>query len=276
MLLLDSVSRKGGVAHPDLNKAVWGDEAAAQLTTRSGGVLAAGKVVASYGSASYSSASVDEGKGKVGPRSDASHESASVDEGKGKRPQGQAKQEVAPGKGPGKELSVTAGDAIKSAAPPAAKHKGGGDRRDATAGVKGLLNGILHCKQGGPYRRGGDGVVYWKDWTAEAPEWEPLYPERPGEGPKYLTFEPDEGGFNNVRMSMEVLIVFAFISGRTLVMPDEYPMYLLGEKGEAPGQLISQNSSRHRCTCGLAREYTHMRCLGYPLTASTQTFLRIL
>jgi hypothetical protein len=44
-------------------------------------------------------------------------------------------------------------------------------------------------------------MVYWRDWTDEAPKWVSPYPHNasaPGER-KYVTFEPDEGGFNNVR-----------------------------------------------------------------------------
>jgi hypothetical protein len=45
---------------------------------------------------------------------------------------------------------------------------------------------------------------------------------------RYLTFEPDPGGWNNVRMSMEVIFVMAAAMGRTLVLPPRAPFYLLG------------------------------------------------
>mmetsp|Transcript_24579 Transcript_24579/g.35733 ORF Transcript_24579/g.35733 Transcript_24579/m.35733 type:complete len:552 (+) Transcript_24579:121-1776(+) len=44
---------------------------------------------------------------------------------------------------------------------------------------------------------------------------------------KYLTFEPDQGGWNNIRMSMENMIVLAAAMGRTLVLPPDQPLYLL-------------------------------------------------
>lgn len=47
---------------------------------------------------------------------------------------------------------------------------------------------------------------------------------------RYLTFEPDTGGFNNKRMSFEIIFVLAAVSGRTLVLPPEQYMYLLQPK----------------------------------------------
>lgn len=49
---------------------------------------------------------------------------------------------------------------------------------------------------------------------------------------KYLTFQPDSGGWNNIRMSMEIIFVMAAATGRTLVLPPKAPFYLLGY-GEA-------------------------------------------
>ncbi|KAL7447865.1 hypothetical protein ACHAWC_000166, partial [Mediolabrus comicus] len=47
---------------------------------------------------------------------------------------------------------------------------------------------------------------------------------------KYLTFEADEGGWNNIRMSFENIIVVAAATGRDLVLPPSQDMYLLQNK----------------------------------------------
>jgi len=47
---------------------------------------------------------------------------------------------------------------------------------------------------------------------------------------RYLTFEPDTGGWNNARISFEIVVLLAALSGRTLVLPPEQVMYLLQPK----------------------------------------------
>ncbi len=44
---------------------------------------------------------------------------------------------------------------------------------------------------------------------------------------KFLLFEPDNGGWNNIRMAAETAIIFAHATGRTLVMPPVAKWYLL-------------------------------------------------
>jgi hypothetical protein len=47
---------------------------------------------------------------------------------------------------------------------------------------------------------------------------------------KYLIFKPWPGGFNNIRMSLELAACIAFLQDRILVLPPEYRMYLLNNK----------------------------------------------
>ncbi|KAL9191105.1 hypothetical protein ACHAXT_000811 [Thalassiosira profunda] len=46
---------------------------------------------------------------------------------------------------------------------------------------------------------------------------------------RYLSFEPDMGGWNNIRMQFEIVFVLAAATGRILVMPPEAPQYLLSK-----------------------------------------------
>ena len=46
---------------------------------------------------------------------------------------------------------------------------------------------------------------------------------------KYITFEFDPGGFNNIRMSAEIVFVIAAATGRTLVIPPPQTIYLLSD-----------------------------------------------
>ena len=47
---------------------------------------------------------------------------------------------------------------------------------------------------------------------------------------KYISFEYDNGGWNNIRMGMECVLVIAHALGRTLVIPPQQHLYLLGQK----------------------------------------------
>ncbi len=45
---------------------------------------------------------------------------------------------------------------------------------------------------------------------------------------RYLAFDADLGGFNNIVMHFEIMVTLAWLTGRTLVLPPPRPFYLLG------------------------------------------------
>lgn len=75
-----------------------------------------------------------------------------------------------------------------------------------------------------------DDLAYWNDPQGTRDQnFKSPFATPPG---RYITFEPDRGGWNNIRMSMEIIFVFAAATGRTLVLPPKAPFYLLGTGAE--------------------------------------------
>jgi len=86
----------------------------------------------------------------------------------------------------------------------------------------------LNCdKWGGPSNEAAEEMVYWEDIPSDSHHVSPF--RKPGIS-QYMTFEPDSGGWNNIRMAMETLLATAFAMGRTLVLPPHQVMYLLHKK----------------------------------------------
>lgn len=62
-----------------------------------------------------------------------------------------------------------------------------------------------------------DEVTFWKPPTPFDLTYLSPYEQEEDEGSReerYVTFEPDVGGWNNIRMQMELVLVFAMATGR--------------------------------------------------------------
>lgn len=88
------------------------------------------------------------------------------------------------------------------------------------------ISGLSCAKYGGPSDRIAEFMVYWQHIPSDAEFVSPLKGVGP---PKYMTFEPDGGGWNNIRMAAETVVALAHAMGRTLVLPPEQRLYLIGE-----------------------------------------------
>ena len=98
---------------------------------------------------------------------------------------------------------------------------------------------LLNCEPyGGPSEELAKEMIYWKDIPSDANYQSPFLKKKSDSGNHqqsqgqhqdelFLTFEPDGGGWNNIRMAMESTIGLAIAMGRTLVMPPQKKMYLL-------------------------------------------------
>lgn len=75
-----------------------------------------------------------------------------------------------------------------------------------------------------------DELVYWNDpqGTRDLNFVSPFLGKH-SEKTKYLTFEPDRGGWNNIRMNLENIFIMAAATNRTLVLPPASPLYLLSK-----------------------------------------------
>lgn len=95
---------------------------------------------------------------------------------------------------------------------------------DQTPAVVGAQRAHIHCDINV------DSVAYWNDpqGTRDGNFVSPfsVHQER------YITFTSDRGGWNNVRMSMEIIFILAAATNRTLVLPPKEPLYLLAKGKE--------------------------------------------
>eukprot|EP00934_Nitzschia_sp_Nitz4_P007095 Nitzschia sp. Nitz4//scaffold284_size24204//366//2431//NITZ4_008411-RA/size24204-augustus-gene-0.2-mRNA-1//1//CDS//3329545673//7085//frame0 len=91
----------------------------------------------------------------------------------------------------------------------------------------------LDCERfGGPSQEVAQEMVYWEDIPSDAEYVSPFHHTQNSKGRsrQFLTFEPDGGGWNNIRMAMETVLGMSFAMGRTLVLPPHQEMYLLNKR----------------------------------------------
>mmetsp|Transcript_24407 Transcript_24407/g.49913 ORF Transcript_24407/g.49913 Transcript_24407/m.49913 type:complete len:307 (+) Transcript_24407:1922-2842(+) len=103
----------------------------------------------------------------------------------------------------------------------------------------------LNCsRHGGPYSEEEvSEIVYWRDIPSDAFFVSPFYlkdnkksfeeisiPPMSNRKPKYLTFEMDGSGWNNIRMGFENLILLAHAMARTLVLPPKRQIFHMADK----------------------------------------------
>lgn len=88
-------------------------------------------------------------------------------------------------------------------------------------------------------------VSYWDDPLSDVDRmWSSPFLEKsltttdkrnanPKKEKRFLSFEPDLGGWNNIRLEFEIMFVFAAATGRTLILPPDTPFYLLNRDDKA-------------------------------------------
>lgn len=95
-----------------------------------------------------------------------------------------------------------------------------------TPALVGAKHGTIQCDS-----ENYDDLAYWND-----PQGEPdiafvsPFASSDTSETRYITFEPDRGGWNNIRMALEIVLVFAAATGRTLVLPPNTPFYRLTDQ----------------------------------------------
>jgi len=84
-------------------------------------------------------------------------------------------------------------------------------------------------------------MSYWLDIPSDADYRSPF---TDNDVERYLTFEPDHGGWNNMRMAMETALVMSHAMGRTLVLPPEQRFYLLNGNSANDGDATDEQRRR--------------------------------
>jgi len=109
--------------------------------------------------------------------------------------------------------------------------------------------GLSCTDHGGPANDVAEEMIFWSDIPEDSDYKSPFYDEE-----KYISFEPDGGGWNNIRMAYETILVLAHATGRTLVLPPEKRMYLLGKGGGDHKKEFSFNDFFHLDSIAMEHE----------------------
>jgi len=110
----------------------------------------------------------------------------------------------------------------------------------------------------------GSPLHYWK---SEVPGW-PLSPKPLESHRKYVTFEDDTGGWNNIRMAFETFVVIAKVTGRVLVLPPRCRFYLL-DRG--PVSVFEKSSTKSTSSYDDYYDFEQLR--KFVRVISTEEFL---
>ncbi|KAL9191271.1 hypothetical protein ACHAXT_000977 [Thalassiosira profunda] len=107
-----------------------------------------------------------------------------------------------------------------------------------TPALIGAKHGSISCPSADGNAIYRDELAYWNEpqGASDISFVSPFAPTDSSDQRRYVTFEPDRGGWNNIRMSLEIVIVFAAATGRTLVLPPDTPFYLISKTFEGKRQ----------------------------------------
>jgi hypothetical protein len=88
-------------------------------------------------------------------------------------------------------------------------------------------------------------MKYWKDSTKLLTK-EAFYKAFPQHDDKYLSIEMDTGGFNNIRLGLEAMVVYAAVTGRILVFPPATSWYLINNGPIVSGTQKGENAKKKK------------------------------
>ncbi|MFT4823325.1 MAG: hypothetical protein ACJAUG_001501 [Halioglobus sp.] len=98
-------------------------------------------------------------------------------------------------------------------------------------------------------------LTYGRSSTGTGATGQFLYLGSPPHPRKYLAFQLDDGGWNNILMQFEIMVVMAWITGRTLVLPPAKPLYLLGDTPRLLEDFLDLSELRRQLPVITAEEF---------------------